>query len=42
MARAGSERLMRAARLGLEAQFRAKPPTGYVDVVRAIESKDPG
>lgn len=42
MARAGSERLMRAARLGLDAQFRAKPPAGYADVVRAIESKDAG
>ncbi len=42
MARAGSERLMRAARLGLDEQFRAKPPAGYMDVVHAIESKDAG
>jgi 3-hydroxyisobutyrate dehydrogenase-like beta-hydroxyacid dehydrogenase len=42
MARAGSERLMRAARLGLDAQFRETPPAGYADVVRAIESKNTG
>lgn len=38
MARAGAERIRRAAAAGLEAHFRAHPPENYLQVVKAIES----